>query len=129
MAKYFTIATDPRLYSCGCGACPADFHVSPTDQLLAVLDIVRGAYGKPLTVTSGVRCPVYNAKVGGVVDSEHTTGEAADLLDTDSNARYHLLQAALKVGVSRIGIGSNFVHIGVGAHFPQNVIWLYAAGH
>ena len=134
MAKYFTIETDPRLYSCNCRACPADFHVSPTEQLLHTLDIVREAYGKPLTVTSGVRCPAYNAKVGGVVDGEHTTGEAADLFTSDmlsaeSFARYRLLQAALKVGVTRVGIGSNFVHIGVAARFPQMVAWLYAASH
>ena len=132
MAKYFTIETDPRLYSCKCGACLADFRVSPTDRLLHTLDIVREAYGKPLTVTSGVRCPAYNAKVGGVVDGEHTTGEAADLFAPvipDSFSRYHLLQAAFKVGVSRVGIGENFVHIGVAARFPQYVAWLYAASH
>ena len=129
MAKYFTIETDPRLYSCKCGECPADFHVTPTERLLHTLDVLREAYGKPLTVTSGVRCARYNAKVGGVVDGEHTTGEAADLFTPDSLTRYHLLQAAFKVGISRIGVGAQFVHIGVGTMIPQNVAWLYAADH
>ena len=129
MAKYFTIQTDPRLFKCSCGECPAEFHVLPTERLLHTLDTLREAYGKPITVTSGVRCPAYNAKVGGVVDSEHTLGDAADLSAPESLTRYYLVQAAFKVGISRLGIGSNFVHVGVGTLVPQNVIWLYAAGH
>ena len=125
MAKYFTIETDPRLFKCSCKECPAGFHVLPTETLLHTLDVVREAYGKPITITSGVRCPVYNAKVGGVVDGEHTTGHAADLFSPDSFTRYRLLAAALKVGVSRIGVGSNFFHIGVGGTFPQSCVWLY----
>lgn len=43
------------------------------------LDPIRAGWGKPLRVTSGFRSPVLNRAVGGVADSQHVKGEAADL--------------------------------------------------
>ena len=44
-----------------------------------VLDPLREAYGKPIYVNSGYRCPALNRAVGGVAHSQHLTGEAADI--------------------------------------------------
>lgn len=44
-----------------------------------VLDPAREALGKPITVNSGFRCPLHNAAVGGVPNSQHLRGEAADV--------------------------------------------------
>ena len=44
-----------------------------------VLDPLRAAYGKPITVNSGYRSLVLNKAVGGVSTSQHLTGEAADI--------------------------------------------------
>lgn len=44
-----------------------------------VLDPLRKAYGKPITVSSGYRCEKLNRLVGGVELSQHTLGEAADI--------------------------------------------------
>jgi Uncharacterized protein conserved in bacteria len=44
-----------------------------------VLDPLREAYGKPIHVNSGYRCPALNKAVGGVSNSEHLTGNAADI--------------------------------------------------
>lgn len=44
-----------------------------------ILDPLRAAYGMPITVTSGYRCPALNKAVGGVSDSVHQKGWAADL--------------------------------------------------
>lgn len=44
-----------------------------------VLDPLREAYGKPIYVNSGYRCPKLNKAVGGVSTSEHLTGRAADI--------------------------------------------------
>ena len=49
-----------------------------------VLDPLRARYGKPIKVTSGYRCPVKNAAVGGVANSQHTKGEAADICPVKS---------------------------------------------
>jgi hypothetical protein len=45
----------------------------------AVLDPLRDKYGHPIMVSSGYRCPRLNKAVGGAVNSQHTTGEAADI--------------------------------------------------
>ena len=44
-----------------------------------VLDPLRRLYGKPIVITSGYRCPELNQKVGGVANSWHTQGNAADI--------------------------------------------------
>lgn len=44
-----------------------------------ILDPLREAYGKPIVVTSGYRCPKLNKAVGGAAKSQHITGEAADI--------------------------------------------------
>jgi hypothetical protein len=44
-----------------------------------VLDPAREAYGKPIYVNSGFRCPLHNSTVGGVSKSQHIEGEAADI--------------------------------------------------
>lgn len=47
-----------------------------------VLDPLREAYGKPIHVSSGYRCPLLNALVGGSPTSDHMTGCAADIQGT-----------------------------------------------
>ena len=49
-----------------------------------VLDPVRERYGKPIKVNSGFRCLVHNKTVGGVPNSQHVKGEAADIIPVSS---------------------------------------------
>ena len=51
----------------------------------AILDPLRTAYGKPILVNSGYRNKVVNKAIGGVANSQHMKGEAADI-DTGSKA-------------------------------------------
>lgn len=44
-----------------------------------VLDPLRDAFGKPIYVKSGYRCVDLNKAVGGVKNSQHLKGEAADI--------------------------------------------------
>ena len=52
-----------------------------------VLDPLREAWGRPIVVNSGYRCPKLNRAVGGVARSQHIKGEAADIR-TLSNRRW-----------------------------------------
>lgn len=45
----------------------------------SVLQPLRDAWGKPLSINSGYRCKELNAAVGGVPTSQHVKGEAADV--------------------------------------------------
>lgn len=44
-----------------------------------VLQPLRDAMGHQVKIGSGYRCPALNKAVGGVKNSQHMTGEAADL--------------------------------------------------
>lgn len=81
--KYFTIAelcrsnTADRL---GINNKCNQEHVSNLTALVDnVLDPLREAYGKPITVNSGYRCPTLNKAVKGAASSQHMTGQAADI--------------------------------------------------
>lgn len=58
---------------CGCGQYKAD------SALIEVLECMRKYADCPLIVTSGYRCPDHNAAVGGVPNSYHVLGLAADI--------------------------------------------------
>ena len=45
----------------------------------AVLDPLRQAYGRPITINSGYRSPRLNSAVSGAKNSQHLCGEAADI--------------------------------------------------
>ncbi len=57
-----------------------------------LLEPLRQAYGKPLHVNSGYRCPPLNRAVGGVSSSQHLKGEAADISCEDPAELLRLLQ-------------------------------------
>ena len=48
-------------------------------ELANNLQVLRDAIGKPITINSGYRSPKYNAKIGGVKNSQHVKGKASDL--------------------------------------------------
>lgn len=54
-------------------------------ELIVMLNAIRSRYGKPIVVTSGYRSPEHNAAVGGVKNSYHTLGLAADIRPLNEN--------------------------------------------
>jgi len=48
--------------------------------LVKKLQELRDSIGKPITITSGYRCEFHNRNVGGVENSQHLLGKAADLV-------------------------------------------------
>lgn len=49
-------------------------------RLVMVLQTIRDHFGTAVTINSGYRTPQYNTKVGGVTDSQHCYGTAADIV-------------------------------------------------
>ena len=58
---------------------PADVIKNLQYGVDMVLDPLRRIYGKPILITSGYRCQKLNTLVGGVSNSWHTRGNAADI--------------------------------------------------
>ncbi|MBR5808913.1 MAG: DUF882 domain-containing protein [Clostridia bacterium] len=81
-------------------------------ELVSVLQKIRDHFGKAITINSAYRNASYNKKVGGVSNSQHTKGTAADIVVSgilpSDVAKYaeHLLQ-----GKGGIGLYPGFVHI------------------
>lgn len=65
----------PSEFACKCG-CGAE-AMSP--QFLKVLDRARVIAAVPIIVNSGYRCREHNRHVGGVPNSWHVDGRAADI--------------------------------------------------
>ena len=89
-------------------------------RLVDLLDAIRERIGKPIEVLSGYRCPEHNAEVGGVSNSQHVLGTAADItydgIDVDYLANL-AEECASEVLGEGIGIGryyfQDFVHVDV----------------
>ena len=97
------------------------------------LQKVRNIIGKPIIITSGVRCEFYNASIKASMNSSHIPdeygiGNAVDIACTTSKHRYELIQVAQKF-FNRIGISGGsyggFVHLDVDREKVQEVMWLY----
>lgn len=66
-------------FRCRCGgkACNG-FPAEPEEGLVRLAETVRGHFGVPVILSSGVRCPAHNRAVGGVANSRHLQGKAMD---------------------------------------------------
>ena len=53
--------------------------VNLTHLAVRVLQPLRSGLKEPITISSGYRCPSLNRAVQGVSNSQHMTGEAADI--------------------------------------------------
>ena len=116
IGKYF----DEHEFACHCDRHGVDAEGHPIldhiidKRLVDVLDRTRERLGVPITVNSGYRCPEHNAEVGGVSDSQHVLGTAADItydgIDID-----RLAEIAEECGADGIGkyYYQDFVHIDV----------------
>ena len=97
---------------------------------LSKLDKCREVAGIPFKITSGFRTPEYNINLGKrgykiAKNSPHMKGVAADISTPTSIQRFKIIQAALLVGFTRIGIGQTFIHLDMDTTKSQNCIWHY----
>lgn len=120
-ASYF----DSVEFLCKCGRPECDARRVPDALLVESLNLIRDHLGRPLRVTSGLRCAFWNEREGGVGGSEHLTGDAADLAVVTGADRWEIVQAAMAVGIRRIGVAGHFVHLGISVTLAAPVIWTY----
>ena len=64
-----------------------------------ILDPLREAWGKPITVNSGYRCPALNKAVGGSATSQHMSGQAADITTGNKVDNARLFQLVQDLGL------------------------------
>ena len=109
---------------------------TPTPKALAnllytaeMLERIRTELGVPVIITSGYRCQRLNMAVGGVTSSDHTTGQAADIVapryGTPEQVARMLAPLVSTIGIGQLileGIkGKQWVHVSTRpASQPQN---------
>lgn len=75
-------------------------------------------------INSGYRSPEHPLSIKNPTSS-HIKGLAVDIAVNSSRGRFIVLQALIKIGFNRIGIGSNFIHVDDDRDKSQRVVWLY----
>jgi len=66
--------------------CPSALIPNLKNLCQEVLEPLRQHFGEPIIISSGYRCPELNRLVGGAPNSQHITGEAADIVETHGRA-------------------------------------------
>ena len=112
-----------------CGPNKNGCHVNGCHRvLLDALEQFRALVGKPVIVNDAYRCPIHNAQVGGVPDSEHVSGIAADIC-VDGMSGADLETSALRCPlITAIGRSDDppYIHIDT-RHMSQGIArWSYA---
>lgn len=93
------------------------FPAEPQEKMVRTVNEIRRRLGVPVTIVesggSGVRCPRHNAAVGGVANSDHLTGNAADLHSTKSPEEMARVAEEVMGHTGQIGIYSWGIHVGI----------------
>ena len=94
---------DRSEFKCKCGGKYCNgYPAEPDERMVRIANQLRKNLGVPITIVSGLRCKTWNAIQGGVANSQHMYGEAADIyargvsqyrveaeLDKIGGVRYH----------------------------------------
>jgi len=101
-------------FNCRCRRCRMPPEAVQNIEALVdnVLDPARERLGRPIMVNSGYRCPIHNRKVGGVANSQHLKGEAADITAGSPDGNAQLVQIIKALGkYDQLIIYPNFIHM------------------
>lgn len=119
--RYFT----REEFRCQCkGKYCNGFPVEPQEKMVRTVDEIRRRLGVPVSIVdaggSGVRCPQHNANVGGVYNSEHLYGRAADLHSAASPERMKAIAEEVMGNTGGIGLYSWGIHVDTGKYSRWN---------
>ena len=93
-------------------------------DFLKKLDKARELSGCSYVISSGFRSKETNKRVGGVPNSSHLKGCAADIVCKDSGTRQKIVNGLIQAGFTRIGIADTFIHCDTDKD-KTDAIWLY----
>jgi uncharacterized protein YcbK (DUF882 family) len=106
-------------------ASPACSLQDMKQDFMTLLDKTREMAKIPFIVNSAFRTVTHEKKMGRDGKSAHTQGRAADIKAIDGRSKFLIVETALKVGFTRIGVHKNFIHLDNSSDLPQKVVWLY----
>lgn len=103
-------------FDCNDGTPVPEQYKGNVYKLMQQLEVIRTALGNtPIRINSGYRSPSHNAAVGGVSNSQHLVGKAADIttgVHTPSQIKSTIesLISQRKIMEGGVGIYPTFVH-------------------
>ncbi len=103
---------------------PGSGELYMSEEFIKKLDKARGIAGVPFKINSGYRTKEHNLEVGGVANSAHTLGLAADIAITPET-KQKIASALYKAGFKRLGFANSFIHVDLDKSKPQTV-WNYS---
>ncbi len=115
--KYFSLS------EFNCPSLPQSGKNMDTDFVYK-LEHARELAGIPFKITSGYRTSDHNKQVGGVPNSSHLKGVAADIAVGSGSERYIILNALIRAGFKRIGVAKGFIHADTD-DTKSNSVWTY----
>ena len=118
MSKYFS----PSEFRACSPSCRIE-QMNPA--FLDTLDRIREAAGIPMVLTCAFRSKQWDISKGRTGNSAHTRGLAVDVRCSSNANRYKIIRAAIACGITRIGIGKNFIHIDADPSLTHERIWHY----
>lgn len=94
------------------------------ESFLMKLDHLRDRCGFPFVITSGYRDPTHPIEAKKVKPGTHSEGIAADISAHTGQMKYVIVQHAIALGFTGIGIAKTFVHVDTRSAIP--LIWDYS---
>ena len=92
-------------------------------EFIERLDELREACGFPFIITSGYRDPSHSIEANKVNPGTHAQGIASDIKVSGGGQRRILVEKAIELGFSGIGVAKGFVHVDIRNNVA--VIWSY----
>jgi len=93
------------------------------DSFLQKIDQLRYMCAFPFVITSGYRSADHPIEAKKDTPGTHAQGIAADIQVNSGAEKYKIVQNALAIGFTGIGIADTFVHVDTRTTTP--VIWTY----
>jgi uncharacterized protein YcbK (DUF882 family) len=100
---------------------PADWLLTRGKDLARAFEAIRARWNAPITITSAYRTALWNAHVGGALESQHVAGRALDLLPPEGVSVVDfwtgILDIAAAAGLHGVGYAApskgGFVHVDI----------------
>ena len=117
---------DREEFRCQCGGKYCDgFPVEPQEKMVRTVNEIRRRLGVPVSIVtaggSGVRCSIHNANVGGVGNSNHLYGRAADLHSEKSPTEMYQVAESVLGNTGELGLYNWGIHVGVNCAYSRYV--------
>ena len=107
-------------------SCPSQYIPVLSQLCKTILEPLRQHFGEPVIISSGYRCNQLNIKVGGAYASQHTLGEAADIVPLPPAGSLSYKPSALSSWFDWLKDNTNFDQL-ILEHDSKGSYWIHVS--